>query len=182
MKNRFWFHFFACFMALPAFSSGIHGFTVEDIQGNPVDLAQYKGKVLLIVNTASRCGFTPQYAELVQLQQDLGGQAFTVMGFPANNFGNQEPGSNEQIAQFCEERFQVNFPMFSRISVRGNDIHPLFAFLTEAENPDFTGQIRWNFEKILVGPDGTVLRRFRSNTRPDSPQIRNAIQELLQSP
>jgi glutathione peroxidase len=172
------FSFFTLQTVLSAANS-IHEFEMPDIEGNPVHFSDFKGQVLLIVNTASRCGFTRQYEDLVQLQNDLGGQRFTVLGFPANNFGNQEPGSNEEIAQFCEERFGVNFPMFSRTSVRGRDISPLFEFLISAENPDFTGNIRWNFEKILVGPDGTVLRRFRSRVSPNSPTIRNAIAEAL---
>jgi glutathione peroxidase len=157
----------------------IHEFEMPDIDGTLVQLSDFKGQVVLIVNTASRCGFTRQYADLVQLQSDFADQPFTVLGFPANNFGNQEPGSNEEIAEFCEDRFGVNFPMFARTSVRGVDISPLFQYLTTAENPDFTGNIRWNFEKILVSPDGTVLRRFRSMTSPNSPTIRNAITEAI---
>ena len=166
--------------SLVSAANSIHEFEMPDIEGNQVNLADYKGQVLLIVNTASRCGFTRQYADLVQLQTDFEGKPFTVLGFPANNFGNQEPGSNEEIAQFCEDRFGVNFPMFARTSVRGDDISPLFAYLTSAENPDFTGNIRWNFEKILVGPDGKVLRRFRSMTSPNSSTIRNAISGELE--
>ncbi len=157
----------------------LHAFSVEDIEGNPVDFAQYKDKVVLVVNTASKCGHTRQYADLVQLQKDYEEKGVVVLGFPANNFANQEPGSNEQILAFCETRFNVNFPLFSKVSVRGEDQHPLFAFLTEAENPDFTGNINWNFEKILVGPDGTVQRRFRSRTNPSGPEIREAIDALV---
>lgn len=167
--------------SLVAARSSFHEFVLPDLEGNPLPLANFKGQVVLIVNTASRCGFTRQYADLVQLQNDFRDRPFTVLGFPANNFGNQEPGSNEEIAQFCEDRFGVNFPMFARTSVRGSDISPLFDYLTQAENPDFTGNIRWNFEKILVGADGSVLRRFRSMTSPNSPTLRNAVLEALDS-
>lgn len=163
-----------------AAETNFHEFKVSDIEGNPVNLADYKGQVVLIVNTASQCGFTRQYADLVQLQSDFEGKPFKVLGFPANNFGNQEPGSNQDIAQFCQDKFDVNFPMFSKISVRGDDASPLFQYLTSADNPDFTGNIRWNFEKILVGPDGIVRRRFRSMTSPNSPTIRTAIQSMLE--
>lgn len=180
---KFLFLLIASFFAVQSVLSAgtrIHEFAMPDIEGNLVQLSDFKGQVVLIVNTASRCGFTRQYADLVQLQTDFEDKPFTVLGFPANNFGNQEPGSNEEIAQFCEDRFGVNFPMFARTSVRGDDISPLFQYLTTANNPDFTGNIRWNFEKILVGPDGTVLRRFRSMTSPNSPTIRNAILESLE--
>lgn len=167
--------------SLVSAANSIHEFEVPDIEGNLVNLSDYKGQVLLIVNTASKCGFTRQYADLVQLQSDFQDRPFKILGFPANNFGNQEPGSNEEIAQFCEDRFEVNFPMFSKLSVRGDDISELYKYLTTAENPDFTGNIRWNFEKILVGPDGRVLRRFRSMASPTGASIRNAVAEALDS-
>lgn len=160
----------------------LHSFEMEDIEGNQVRLEQFKGQVVLIVNTASRCGLTPQYAELVELMNQYEGKPFVILGFPANNFMNQEPGTNAEIAQFCEDRFGVNFPMFSRISVRGRDMDPLFAFLTQAPNPDFTGDVGWNFEKFLVGPDGTLQRRFRSRVRPSDARVTEAINALLPAP
>lgn len=156
-----------------------HSFTVEDIVGDPVDLSSFKGNVVLVVNTASRCGFTRQYADLVQLQEAYKDKGLVVIGFPANNFMNQEPGTNEEIAEFCQTNFGVEFPMMSRLSVRGRDQHPLFAFLTTAENPDFTGNINWNFEKFLIGADGTLLRRFRSRVNPNGNEIRSAIDAAL---
>lgn len=158
----------------------LHEFTMDNIEGDPVDMRAYKGKVVLIVNTASRCGFTRQYADLVTLQKEYAERGVVVLGFPANNFGNQEPGTNAEILEFCESTYEVNFPIFGKLSVRGDDQHPLFAWLTQAENEDFTGNIRWNFEKFLVGPDGQLVRRFRSMTNPNSPAIRDAIEDLLE--
>lgn len=160
-------------------ADSIHEFTVPDITGEDVDLSQYKGKVLLIVNTASKCGFTRQYADLVKLSEAYADKGVMILGFPANNFRNQEPGSNEEIAAFCSDKYGVAFPMFSKVSVKGEDQHELFAYLTMAENPDFTGNIRWNFEKFLIGPDGKVVRRFRSMTNPNGNKVRGAIDTLL---
>lgn len=160
-------------------ADSIHEFTVPDITGEDVDLSQYKGKVLLIVNTASKCGFTRQYADLVKLSEAYADKGVMILGFPANNFRNQEPGSNEEIAAFCSDKYGVAFPMFSKVSVKGEDQHELFAYLTMAENPDFTGNIRWNFEKFLIGPDGKVVRRFRSMANPNGNKVRGAIDALL---
>lgn len=172
---------FALLFSKPAFSEAdsVHGFTVDSISGEEVDLSSYKGKVLLIVNTASKCGFTKQYANLVSLQEAYKGRDVAVLGFPANNFGGQEPGSNQQIAEFCSSKYGVDFPMFGKVSVKGGDQHGLFAYLTSAENPDFKGVIRWNFEKFLVGPDGRLVRRFRSGTKPDGEEVKASIDELL---
>lgn len=173
----------ALFVSSHVYAAGeksLHEFTVNNIHGEPVDLSTYKGKVVLIVNTASRCGFTRQYADLVSLQEAYADKGFVVLGFPANNFGNQEPGSDAEILEFCESNYDVNFPMFSKISVRGDDQHPLFQWLTNAENESFTGNIRWNFEKFLVDQDGNLVQRFRSMTNPNSPNIRNAIGDLLE--
>jgi len=173
----------ALFMLLFPFTSraadSVHEFTVPSITGEDMDLSQYKGKVLLIVNTASKCGFTKQYAGLVEVQNAYADRGFVVLGFPANNFGGQEPGSNPQIREFCSATYGVDFPMFAKLSVKGADQSPLFRYLTTAENPDFTGNIRWNFEKILVGPDGKVVRRFRSRTKPDGDAVTSAIEALL---
>lgn len=180
MKTLFLFLFFlVATEQVIAAGKSLHDFTVKSIEGDPVSLDQFRGQVVMVVNTASRCGFTRQYSDLVELQTRFADRGFTVLAFPANNFGNQEPGSNEEIAMFCEDNFQINFPLFARVSVRGEDMEPLFTYLTTAENPDFTGPIRWNFEKILVGPDGRVVRRFRSMTRPNSRAIVQAVEALL---
>jgi len=157
----------------------IHSFTVKDIDGNDTKLDTYKGKVVLIVNVASNCGYTRQYADLQNLYEQHKEDGLVVLGFPANNFGGQEPGSNEEIKLFCSETYNVNFPMFSKVSVKGSDIHPLFKTLTTTENPDFTGDINWNFEKFLVDRDGNLVHRFRSKTEPLSDDMLNAIKELL---
>lgn len=156
-----------------------HSFTVENITGEPLDLSSFKGKVVLVVNTASRCGFTRQYADLVKLHEAYADKNFEIIGFPANNFMNQEPGTNEEIAEFCEVNFGVQFPMMARLSVRGRNQHDLFAYLTRAENPDFTGNINWNFEKFLIGADGNLLRRFRSRINPNDDRVREAIDAAL---
>lgn len=165
-------------MALPA-ADNVHDFTVKNIDGEDVALGDYKDKVLLIVNVASKCGYTKQYTQLQEIHEQLKEEGLVVMGFPANNYGGQEPGTESEIKLFCTEKYDVTFPMFSKVSVKGDDQVPLFQFLTSAENPDFTGDIKWNFEKILVGKDGTVLRRFRSSSKPDSDEVVEAIQTAL---
>lgn len=157
----------------------IHDFTMTDIRGQQVKLESFKGKAVLIVNTASKCGFTPQYKDLQDLYSKYEDEDFVILGFPANNFGGQEPGSDEEIAEFCELNFGVRFPMFSKVEVRGSDIHPFFEFITNLDNPDFTGNINWNFEKFLFDKDGTLLRRFRSRTSPMSNEIIGAIETIL---
>jgi len=159
--------------------ASIHSFTVQDIRGRNVNLADFKGKVVLVVNTASKCGFTPQYKELQDLHTRYSGKGLVIIGFPANDFMSQEPGSNDEIAEFCEVNYGVKFPMMSKVSVKGGDMHPLFKMLTSAENPDFKGDINWNFEKFLIAPDGTLSRRFRSRVTPADPQLRAAIDGLL---
>lgn len=160
-------------------SDEIFKHNVNLINGESVSLEQFKGDVLLIVNTASECGFTTQYEGLQKLYEEHSGNGFKILGFPANNFGGQEPGSDEEIAQFCEMNFGVTFPLFSKISVKGEDQHPLFAELTELENPDFTGEISWNFEKFLIDRNGNLLRRFKSNVSPDNDELRKAVSEAL---
>ena len=160
--------------------SGIYQFTVKDIDGKDVSLSQYKGKVLLVVNVASKCGFTGQYAGLEKLYQANRERGLVVLGFPANNFGSQEPGTNEQIKQFCTATYGVSFPMFAKISVKGADMHALYRYLTEpATNPDSPGEIGWNFSKFLIGRDGRVLARFGSRTQPDSAEVTKAIEAAL---
>lgn len=156
-----------------------YDFKLKNIDGEEVSLDKYKGKVILIVNTASKCGFTPQYEGLEKIYDEYKDKDFVVLGFPANNFMGQEPGSNEEIKQFCTTKFDVSFPMFSKVSVRGKDQHPFFNYLTEIENEDFKGNIRWNFEKFLIDKEGKLVRRFRSQTSPDSKKMKEAIESLL---
>lgn len=157
----------------------VHTFKVNNIDGEEINLADYNGKVLLIVNTASKCGFTPQYHDLEKLYDEYKDQGLVVLGFPANNFGGQEPGSNEDIKTFCLTKYDVSFPMMSKVSVKGNDIHPLFKELTTAENESFTGEIKWNFEKFLIGKEGQLVERFRSRTKPLSDEIIFSIKREL---
>jgi glutathione peroxidase len=140
-----------------------HGFT--DIDGNPVKFSALKGKKFLIVNTASKCGYTKQFSDLQELHEKYGDKV-TVIGFPANNFGGQEPLANEEITDFCQKNYGVTFLMSEKISVKGKDINPLFQFLTNASNPSFTGDIRWNFEKFLIDENGELIARFRSGVKP----------------
>ncbi|MDX1638888.1 MAG: glutathione peroxidase [Balneolaceae bacterium] len=157
----------------------VHDFVLNNIEGENISLKKFEGDVLLIVNTASECGFTPQYEGLQALYEQFKDDGLTVMGFPANNFGGQEPGTDEEIKQFCQVNYGVSFPMFSKISVKGNDIHPLFDYLTSQPNPDFEGEIKWNFEKFLISKNGKLLRRFRSDVKPQSDQIINAVEDAL---
>ncbi len=153
---------------------------VKDIDGNEVALSTYKGKVLLIVNVASKCGFTKQYAGLQKLYETYKDKGLVVLGFPANNFFRQEPGSNAEIKQFCTTKFNVSFPMFAKISVRGKDIAPLYAFLTSQETqPVKQGKISWNFNKFLVDRTGNVVHRFGSRTTPEDKKLITAAEALL---
>ena len=158
----------------------MYSFVMNDIDGKPISLSTYRGKVLMIVNVASKCGATPQYAQLQEIYQKYKDNGFVVLGFPANNFGSQEPGSNEEIKNFCTLEYRVTFPMFSKISVKGEDMHPLYKFLTEEDtDPDFAGEITWNFNKFLVGRDGDILARFATKTEPDNPEVLNAIEQAI---
>jgi glutathione peroxidase len=166
-------------MTQPAEDSKIYDTEAKTINGEEITLNEYAGDVLLIVNTASECGYTPQYEGLQELYETYSDQGLTILGFPANNFGGQEPGSDEEILQFCEVNYGVEFPMFSKVSVKGNDIHPLFDYLTSTENEDFKGEIRWNFEKFLVDRNGNLVRRFRSAVEPMSDELTGSITDLL---
>jgi glutathione peroxidase len=148
----------------------IYTFKVQNIDGQALDLKKYKGKKVLIVNTASKCGYKKQYADLQKLA-DTYKDKLVVIGFPANNFGGQEPGENLNIKEFCQKNFGVTFPLAEKSSVKGDDISPLFKHLTTAANPDFTGDIKWNFEKFLIDEDGNLIRRFRSSVTPMSTEI-----------
>jgi len=162
-------------------SDSVYEFKPTNIDGKETSLSQFKDKVLLIVNTASECGYTPQYEGLQALYETYKDRGFVVLGFPANNFGGQEPGTDKEIKQFCKVNYEVKFPMFSKISVKGKDQHPLFGYLTAADNPDFTGDIKWNFEKFLIDKNGKLIRRFRSATKPQSDDITRAIEKSLNS-
>ena len=150
--------------------SNVYVFKLKTIDGQNLSLAKYKGKKVLIVNTASKCGFTPQYAELQKLA-DQYKDKLVVVGFPANNFGSQEPGANTEIKEFCQKNFGVTFPLSEKVSVKGDDISPLFQYLTTAPNPDFTGEVKWNFEKFLIDENGKLIHRYRSNVKPLSEEI-----------
>jgi glutathione peroxidase len=155
-------------------------FKVNSLDGQPVDLSKYQGKVILIVNVASKCGYTPQYKGLESLYEKYGKEGLVVLGFPANNFLSQEPGTNEQIAEFCQSKYGVKFDMFSKVSVKGADQCPLYQFLTSTEtNPKFAGPVKWNFEKFLINSKGEIVNRFRSPVKPESPEITKAIESEL---
>ncbi len=161
-------------------ASSVHDFTMNSIDGQPVALAQFKGKVALIVNVASRCGFTPQYAGLEALYRKYKDRGFVVLGFPANNFMGQEPGTNEEIKEFCSRKYNVTFPMFAKISVKGSDQAPLYQFLTDKKlHPNTGGDIRWNFTKFLVDRNGKVIARFGSTVSPESNEMVRAIEAAL---
>jgi glutathione peroxidase len=155
----------------------VYDFEVKTIDGEVVGLGQYKGKVLLIVNTASRCGFTPQYDGLEKLYAKYKDRGFEVLAFPANNFMGQEPGTDAEIKQFCALKFKTTFPLFSKISVKGDNIHPLYRFLIT--RPGLEGDVSWNFTKFLIGPDGKVAARFGSRQDPLSAELTGAVEALL---
>ncbi|MCA8997295.1 MAG: glutathione peroxidase [Planctomycetaceae bacterium] len=153
---------------------------MKTLTGKPVDLKEYQGKVVLMVNVASKCGATPQYAPLQSLYEKYKDKGLVVLGFPCNQFGRQEPGSAEDIQEFCEANYGVTFPMFSKIDVNGEEAAPLYKYLTSEEtNPKHAGKIRWNFEKFLIGRDGQIIDRFATGVQPDEPQVIAAIEEEL---
>lgn len=161
-------------------AASLYDFTMNSIDGQPTPLSQYSGKVILIVNVASRCGFTPQYTGLENVYLKYKDRGLVVLGFPANNFLWQEPGSNESIKTFCSTKYHVTFPMFAKISVRGGDKAPLYRYLTEkASNPSTGGEIGWNFTKFLVDRNGKIVNRFSPGTEPESPEVIKAIEAAL---
>jgi len=171
-----------CAATLVAAEKTVHDFTLNSIDGQPAPLAAYKGKVVLLVNVASKCGFTPQYSALESTYEKYKDRGFVIVGIPANNFGAQEPGSNQEIKTFCSSKYHVTFPMMAKVSVKGDDITPLYQFLTDkSSNPQSGGEIKWNFTKFLIGPDGRVITRFEPEITPDSPQLTSAIEEALAS-
>jgi glutathione peroxidase len=161
-------------------ATSVLDFHVKDIEGKDVDLASYKGKVLLIVNTASQCGLTPQYKDLEAIYEKYKDQGLTILAFPANEFGKQEPGSNEEIKEFCSTKYKVSFPLFSKTVVKGKGIDPLFDFLTsESTNPKYAGEIKWNFNKFLVNRKGEVVARFEPREKPNTESAISAIEKAL---
>jgi glutathione peroxidase len=161
-------------------ASNVYDFTLNSIDGQPAPISAYKGKVLLLVNVASKCGFTPQYAALESIYEKYKDQGLVVMGFPANNFMSQEPGTNEEIKSFCSRTYSVKFPMYSKISVKNDDKAPLYQFLTDkTTNPQFGGEIKWNFTKFLVDRNGKIIGRFEPQVKPDSPEVVSAVEKAL---
>ena len=174
---------FALFLAVgmtAAHATSIYDFTMKSIDGQPVSLKSYSGKVVLLVNVASKCGFTPQYAGLEALYEKYKDRGFVIVGVPANNFGSQEPGTNEEIKKFCSNKYNVSFPMMSKVSVLGDDQTPLYRFLTDkSENPQVGGDIKWNFTKFLFDRNGKPVARFEPNVTPDSPEVQAGIESAL---
>jgi glutathione peroxidase len=154
----------------------VYDFNVTSVDGKAFSFDQYKGKKVLIVNTASECGYTYQYENLQKLYEKYKDR-LVVIAFPENNFGQQEPGTNEQIKDFCTKTYNVTFPIMSKVSVKGDDMVPIFKWLTTAPNPDFTGDIKWNFEKFLIDENGKLVHRFKHKTEPMSEEVIKAIEE-----
>jgi glutathione peroxidase len=159
-------------ISAPMEKKSIHEFTVTDIDGNPFSFLTLKGKKIMVVNTASKCGLTPQYKSLEALYQQYKDSSFVIIGFPANNFMGQEPGSNEEIAAFCSKNYGVSFPMMSKISVKGNDMHPVYQFLTSLnQNALEDNDVKWNFQKYLLDENGFLVRVIDPSMQPDDPTI-----------
>lgn len=162
---------------MAAKTTSLYDFTMDDIDGKPVNLSQYRGKVLLVVNTASFCGNTPQYTDLETLYEQYHERGFEILAFPANNFGQQEPGTNAEIKGFCLTKYSVTFPLFSKISVKGSDKHPLYQYLTEQSS--FPGEVEWNFQKYLVDRSGNIVGRFHHRTKPLAPEVVKEVERVL---
>ncbi|MFN3729187.1 MAG: glutathione peroxidase [Fimbriimonadaceae bacterium] len=166
----------AAVMAFGSPATALYDFTMKNIDGKEKPLAEYKGKVVMVVNVASKCGLTPQYKELEALYKEKKDAGFVILGFPANEFGNQEPGTNAEIKEFCEEKYGVTFPMFEKIVVKGPQIHPLYTWLIAETGGQ---EIGWNFTKFLIGRDGKVIRRFPPQMTPQTKDIRDAVEAAL---
>ena len=164
-------------LLMAAKTTSLYDFAMNDIDGMPVNLSQYRGKVLLLVNTASFCGNTPQYSDLQAMYDQYKDKGLEILAFPANNFGQQEPGSNQEIKSFCFTKYSLTFPLFSKISVKGSDKHPLYQYLTE-QSP-FPGEVEWNFQKYLVDRSGNVVGRFHHRTKPLAPEIVKEVERVL---
>ena len=175
-KLLFTFFTLLCFNALQA-EENVHSFSLKDIDGKEIKLSQFKGKKLLLVNVASQCGLTKQYAALQKLHDTYNGKGLVIIGIPANNFGAQEPGTNAEIKTFCTSKFNVTFPMMSKIEVKGKKQDPLYKYLTSHET--FGGEISWNFEKFLIDDEGNIIKRFKPRTKPDSKEVISKIEGLL---
>lgn len=158
----------------------IYDVPLKDIDGKDTSLKSYAGKVMLIVNVASKCGKTPQYAQLEELNQKFQKDGLAVLGFPCNDFGKQEPGTNAEIKEFCSAKYHVTFPMFDKIVVKGPEKHPLYVLLSGPDSP-FPGDVKWNFGKFLVGKDGKILKRFEPGVKPDAPEVVAAIEDALKA-
>ena len=164
----------------PPAEKSVYEFTMRDIDGKESKLDAYKGKVALVVNVASKCGYTPQYEGLEALYEKYRDRGFVILGFPANNFMGQEPGTEADIKEFCTSKYHVTFPMFAKISVKGEDQHPLYTFLTnKTTDPEFSGEITWNFNKFLVDKNGKVVARFGTKETPESEAVSSAIEKYL---
>ena len=159
-------------------AAGLRDIPVKDIDGKDTSLKPYAGKVMLIVNVASKCGYTPQYKGLEAIYEKYKDKGLVVLGFPCNQFGGQEPGTNEEIKQFCSLKYNVTFPMFDKIEVNGPNRHPLYVALAGKDSP-FPGDIKWNFNKFLIGRDGKIIKRFDSRSTPESPEVTQAIEAAL---
>ena len=169
-------------MTLMAAEKTVYDFTLNSIDGQATPLSTFKGKVVLLVNVASRCGYTPQYAALETLYEKYKDRGFVIVGIPANNFGAQEPGTDQEIKTFCTSKYHVTFPMMAKVSVKGSDITPLYQYLTDkTANPKTGGEIGWNFTKFLIDGNGKVVARFDSAVEPESPQVSEAIEKALAS-
>jgi glutathione peroxidase len=155
-------------------ASSVHEFSMKSIDGKPVALSSYKGKVLLLVNVASKCGYTPQYAGLQALHDRYKDKGLVVIGVPANNFGGQEPGTDDEIKTFCTRNYNVTFPMMSKVSVKGGDMNPLYGYLQQT-----AGEVKWNFTKFLVDKDGKIVKKFDSSVKPDAAELTSAIDQAL---
>ena len=166
------------FVAPMIYAASLYDVPLKDIDGKDTSLKAYKGKVLLIVNVASKCGNTPQYGGLEKLNQKYKDQGLAVLGFPCNQFGKQEPGSNIEIKEFCSTKYAVTFPMFDKLEVKGDNQHPLYKELS-GENSPFPGDVKWNFGKFLVGRDGKIVKRFEPGVKPESPEVVKAIEDAL---
>jgi len=165
---------------IAADAKSIYDFTMNSIDGQPVSLKSYKGKVVLLVNVASKCGFTPQYAGLESLYEKYKDRGFVIVGVPANNFAQQEPGTNEEIKTFCSRKYNVSFPLMSKVSVLGEDKSPLYRYLTDkSSDPKFGGDIKWNFTKFLFDRNGNPVARFEPAVTPDSPEVQAAVETAL---
>src|ERR1700693_6005888 len=174
---------FCCILLLGASvmaaDKNVYEFTLNSIDGQSAPLSAYDGKVVMLVNVASRCGFTPQYAGLEALYEKYKDKGLVILGFPANNFGAQEPGTNEEIKTFCSAKYNVTFPMYAKVSVKGDDETPLYQYLTKQTGPSIAGDIKWNFTKFLVDRNGNVVQRFESAVTPDSKEVVSAVEKQL---